>query len=83
VRERINGTYEFSLNDIDAFCSFIGVAPEEFIGQIESDLNNYRPNNVTAIRSTDVGGLTEDEALALPHAANRDQSAGESEPEAP
>jgi len=83
VRERVNGTYEFSLNDIDAFCTFIGMAPEEFVAQVESDMSNYRPGNVTAIRSTDVGGLSEDEALALPHAANRDDSAGESEPEAP
>lgn len=35
VRDRLNGTYEFSLADVEHFALFIGVLPEEFIGAIE------------------------------------------------
>ena len=35
VRDRLNGTYEFSLADIENFALFIGVNPEEFIGAID------------------------------------------------
>jgi hypothetical protein len=83
VRERINGVFEFTLNDIDAFCTFIGLAPEVFIARIESDPSLYRPSNVTPIGGSDVSGMTEDQLLELPHAANRDESAGESEPDLP
>ena len=83
VRERINGMFEFSLNDVDGFCTFIGIAPEDFIARVESNLDTYRSAVVTPIRPGDVGGMEEAEALALPHAANRDDSAGESEPETP
>lgn len=35
VRDRLNGTYEFSLADVEHFALFIGVIPEEFIAAID------------------------------------------------
>lgn len=35
ARERLRDNFEFTLADIERFCQFIGVLPEEFIGQIE------------------------------------------------
>lgn len=39
--------------------------------------------NVTPLRRADVSSSSEDELRARPHAANRDDSAGEQEPESP
>jgi hypothetical protein len=35
ARERLRDNFEFTLADIEVFCQFIGVLPEDFIGQIE------------------------------------------------
>lgn len=35
VRDRLNGTYEFSLADVENFALFIGLNPEEFVGAID------------------------------------------------
>lgn len=37
ARNRLDGTFEFTLNDIENFCLYIRVNPEEFIGKIERD----------------------------------------------
>jgi transcriptional regulator with XRE-family HTH domain len=65
VRERVNNNFEFSLNDIEAFCQIIGVSPEEFIYRVES----------SPASAVDVSGMTDDQlrkTLAL--AANTDKS---------
>lgn len=35
VRDRLNGTYEFALADVERFALFIGVNPEEFVAAID------------------------------------------------
>lgn len=35
VRERLKDTFEFTLGDVERFALYIGVNPEEFVGQIE------------------------------------------------
>jgi hypothetical protein len=35
ARERLRDNFEFTLADIERFCQFIGVYPEDFIGAIE------------------------------------------------
>jgi hypothetical protein len=49
ARDRLNDVFEFSLNDIENFCLFIGVNPETFIARIESDVEFQR-----AFDSTDI-----------------------------
>lgn len=38
MRERLNGTYEFTLADVENFSLFIGVDPEDFIASIDRAL---------------------------------------------
>jgi len=78
ARERLNGTFEFTLNDIERFCEFIGVQPEVFIGRIERDFveEAVAPMaSITPIRSNDGGYL--DDAVheqGLQSAATDDDS---------
>lgn len=37
VRDRLNGTYEFSITDVERFALFIGMNPEDFVGAIDRD----------------------------------------------
>ncbi len=37
VRDRLNGTYEFSISDVERFALFIGMNPEDFVGAIDRD----------------------------------------------
>jgi hypothetical protein len=36
IRDRINDTFEFSLNDVEAFAHLIGVRPEDFVARVDS-----------------------------------------------
>ena len=84
VRDRLNDSYSWELNDIDGICQLIGKTPEEFIDIVEIDMGRYQPEHTAKVTSiVDVSRLSEDELLALPHAANRDDSAGESESPTP
>lgn len=43
VRERLNGSLSFSLNDVEMFSGFLGVEPEVFVSQIERSVAEVTP----------------------------------------
>lgn len=44
VRDRLNGTFEFTLGDIESFALFVGINPEDFIAAIDREaLEPYLP----------------------------------------
>lgn len=51
VRDRLNDTLSFTLNDVELFARHIGYSPEEFVARIERDL---APSNVTPMPKRDV-----------------------------
>lgn len=75
VRERVKDKYEFSLNDIEAFCELIAVQPDVFVARIEAD-QAFRErfasaSNVVRLRQSDPTDIDE-EPLA---ASDRDYQA--------
>lgn len=63
VRDRINGTFEFSLTDVENFALFIGVNPEDFIGSIdrallEQHLGSVDRESPVALSDRITGGRT-------------------------
>lgn len=83
VRDRFNGRQDFSLDDIERIATLLEIEPETFVARA---VRNYESeSNVVRGRfgGGDVSALSEDELMQLPHAANRDDSAGDEEPPTP
>jgi hypothetical protein len=80
VRDRLVDKFEFALNDVEAFCDYIGEQPEQLVSRAER-----AATIITAAvpMPADVTRLTEDEVRKrhLDTAANRDASAEELDPE--
>lgn len=76
VRERIKDKYEFSLNDIEDFCTLISVQPDVFMARIEADAD-FRARftystNVVRLHQSGAQDDLDEEALA---ASDRDYEA--------
>ena len=81
IRERLALKFEFSLNDVQQFCRYIGVDPVDFVGSLDRSALNASPA-VVETDDVDVSGLSEDELRSrYALAANNDESADRLDPD--
>jgi transcriptional regulator with XRE-family HTH domain len=80
IRERLALKFEFSLNDVQQFCRYIGVDPVDFVGSLDRSVLNAPA--VVETDDVDVSGLSEDELRSrYALAANNDESADRLDPD--
>lgn len=81
IRERLALKFEFSLNDVQQFCRYIGVDPVDFVASLDRNALNASPG-VVETEDVDVSGLSEDELRSrYALAANNDESADRLDPD--